>query len=96
MRSNTASPLSSQTIASPRNLLKYSHYCREMDSRLTICSPALSVTAIRSLAVHSGITQAINNEPGTGHEQREIRSGKSRQVTRIKSKIRTRAPKRAV
>jgi hypothetical protein len=95
MRSNTASPLSSQTIASPRNLLKYSHYCREMDSRLTICSPALSVTAIRSLAVHSGITQAINNEPGTD-EQREIRSGKSRQVTRIKSKIRTRAPKRAV
>ncbi len=51
---------------------------------LTICSPALSVTAIRSLAVHSGITPAINNKPGTGHQQREIRPRKSRQVTRIK------------
>ena len=33
---------------------------------------------------HSCITQAINNEPGTGHQQREIKSEKSRQVTRIK------------
>jgi hypothetical protein len=60
--------------------------CRRRSGGVRHNSSAARPTPFESRPAHPGRaqTQAINNEPRISHQQREIRFGKSRQVSRIK------------